>query len=253
MPRKWRETEISAYVDGRLDAVERAALEAALARDAALRARVTLMQQTVACVRAQPFREPPRNYLLTPAMVAEKKSAPAAPRRAPLWALRLSTSLSAALFVIALGLNLLGAGLAVMPATRGDEMLRSAEFAPSGDYTGSGAPVLLNTEEVALLLPPEARLAESGEADHAADAVAPAPEGLVEVEFAALEVDAPDAEAPQLFEAAAFPDPEALPPDVDIPGGELSPEVFPPRWLTFVLGLLTLVLGGVTFKLSRQS
>lgn len=104
MGKLWTEEQLSAYLDHQLPSVERQALEADLAHDAELQQRVALLRQTIALLQAAPLREPPRNYLLTPAMIA----APARPRRSPssLWAMRLATVVSAAAFVVAVGLNL---------------------------------------------------------------------------------------------------------------------------------------------------
>lgn len=105
----WTEEQLSAYLDAQLPVAEQTALEADLARDAALWQRAASLRQTVALVQALPLREPPRNYLLTPAMVAAPTaSQPARARRnlLPLWLMRLATVASAVVFVVAVGLNL---------------------------------------------------------------------------------------------------------------------------------------------------
>mgnify|MGYP001154413982 CR=1 FL=1 len=102
--------EISAYVDGMLSPRDVAAFESRMAEDAALRQRVDETRQVVAMMRAMPLRETPRNYLITPSMVAETRPSPA-PRRAPLFAMRLATSLVALAFVVASGLTLLQGGM----------------------------------------------------------------------------------------------------------------------------------------------
>jgi len=81
-----------------------------MAEDAALRQRVDETRQVVAMMRAMPLRETPRNYLITPSMVAETRPSPA-PRRAPLFAMRLATSLVALAFVVTSGLTLLQGGM----------------------------------------------------------------------------------------------------------------------------------------------
>ena len=102
--------EISAYVDGMLSPRDVAAFESRMAEDAALRQRVDETRQVVAMMRAMPLRETPRNYLITPSMVAQARPSPA-PRRAPLFAMRLATSLVALAFVVASGLTLLQGGM----------------------------------------------------------------------------------------------------------------------------------------------
>lgn len=108
MGMRWTEEQLSAYLDQQLPPLEQRVLEADLVGDAELRRRVTLLRQTLALVQAVPLREPPRNYLLTPAMVAT--AAPTAPSRVrrgllPLWLMRMATVVSAAVFAIAVGLN----------------------------------------------------------------------------------------------------------------------------------------------------
>ncbi len=120
----WTEEQISAYIDMQLPVAEQRALEADLARDAELRRRVTLLRETVALLQGIPLREPPRNYLLTPAMMgAPATKMPARARRGllPLWLMRLATVASAAVFVLAVGLNL-NPGL--LPAVRAPEAVQ---------------------------------------------------------------------------------------------------------------------------------
>lgn len=111
--RTWKDTDLSAYMDGELDPETAQALETRLAEDPALQQRLDQLVEVSTLVRAVPMREPPRNYLLTEAMVAEP--APAPERRSgfrlPLWAMRLATSLTAAAFVISLSLSLVQQGL----------------------------------------------------------------------------------------------------------------------------------------------
>lgn len=105
---------LSAYIDGALGPRERARLEARLAQDADLRARLESLQQTVALVRGLPPVPAPRNFLLTPAMVrppapAAHPSAPIARRLAP--ALTFATAVSGLLCIILLVGNLIAPGL----------------------------------------------------------------------------------------------------------------------------------------------
>ncbi|MBC7225735.1 MAG: zf-HC2 domain-containing protein [Thermoflexales bacterium] len=104
---------LSAYIDGALSPRERARLEARLAEDPDLRARLESLQRTVALVRGLPAVPAPRNFLLTPAMVRPPaptvRQPPSAARRlAP--ALTLATAVSGLLCVVLLVGNLLTAG-----------------------------------------------------------------------------------------------------------------------------------------------
>lgn len=104
---------LSAYIDGALSPRERARLEARLAEDPDLRARLESLQRTVALVRGLPAVPAPRNFLLTPAMVRPPaptvRQPPSAARRlAP--ALTLATAVSGLLCVLLLVGNLLTAG-----------------------------------------------------------------------------------------------------------------------------------------------
>lgn len=97
---------LSASIDGALSPREQARLEAQLAQDAALRARLESLRRTVALVRGLPSVPAPRNFLLTPAMV--RQPAPVARRLAP--ALTFATAISGLLCVILLVGNLIAAG-----------------------------------------------------------------------------------------------------------------------------------------------
>ena len=126
--RTWSTTEVSAYLDGQLEPKRQAALEADMERNAALRWRVEEMQQVVSLLRAEPLREPPRNYLLTSSMVAE--ASPRATRsgkRAPLLVLRLATSMVTLAFIITFGLTALQGNL--IP-----EMRASSSAAPEAAW-----------------------------------------------------------------------------------------------------------------------
>jgi len=101
----WRDIDISAYVDGELDPTSQAAFETALAQDRTLRRKVDELREVVTLVRAVPLREPPRNYLLTPSMVAEKTPQRTPRRPVPLLFMRLATSLAAVAFVVTTGLT----------------------------------------------------------------------------------------------------------------------------------------------------
>ncbi len=111
--RTWKDTDLSAYMDGELDPETTQALETRLAEDPALQQRLDQLVEVSTLIRAVPMREPPRNYLLTEAMVAEPEPEPEQRSgfRLPLWAMRLATSLTAAAFVVSLSLSLVQQGL----------------------------------------------------------------------------------------------------------------------------------------------
>ena len=186
MQTTWRDVDISAYVDGELDPAAQAAFEVALAQDHALRQKVDEMREVVALVRAIPLREPPRNYLLTPSMVAEKSVAEKSPRRVqrrstPLLFMRLATSLAAAAFVVTAGLTYMQRGItptmmseapqaayempateaqrAVVEVTKEVEVMRASEpeempAEPASVEEGVQAEKVVESEEVALAQTP---------------------------------------------------------------------------------------------------
>ena len=102
MQTTWRDVDVSAYVDGELDPAKQVAFEAALAQNHLLRQKVKEMREVVVLIKAAPLREPPRNYLLTPAMVATKAPQRRAVQRPgiSLLFMRLATSLAAVAFVV---------------------------------------------------------------------------------------------------------------------------------------------------------
>lgn len=61
---------LSAYLDDELTTDERATLEARLQTDAALRRELDLLRQTVTLIRNMPTLQAPRNFTLTPEMLA---------------------------------------------------------------------------------------------------------------------------------------------------------------------------------------
>jgi len=123
MTRKtWSTVDVSAYLDGELTPEVQVAFETTVSQDPDLQHRVAEMRQVVALMRAVPLQEPPRNYLLTPAMVTEAEAKPRTQRRRlPLLMMRIATSAAAAAFVVASGLTLMQRGImpAMMPQSRG--------------------------------------------------------------------------------------------------------------------------------------
>lgn len=70
---------LSAWLDGHVSPAERAAVEAAIAADSAVRARATELRATVALVRGLPQPTPRRTFILTPEQAAAIR--PARPAR----------------------------------------------------------------------------------------------------------------------------------------------------------------------------
>jgi len=168
---------LSAYIDGALSPRERARLEARLAQDADLRARLESLQQTVALVRGMPPVRAPRHFLLTPAMV--RRPAPVARRLAP--ALTFATAISGLLCVILLVGNLLTAGWGGMGAA-----------APAPMVAYEEPPQVLETEETGAKKAPPA------------SETAPPEEGLLSRAATASETPTPEVwnweETPSLIE-----------------------------------------------------
>jgi len=100
---------LSAYMDGELDQRERVLLEARLAAEPELQARLEALRQTVSLVRALPQVQAPRNFILTPAMVrADRPRAVSRRWLAP--ALTFATGAVGLLCVVVLTTGLLGYG-----------------------------------------------------------------------------------------------------------------------------------------------
>ncbi len=119
---RWNEIDITAYLDGQLAPGRITAFEKSLAQNSVLRQRVDALRKTLALLHETPLRESPRNYLLTPSMVANPKQAQS-PRRRSVGIMRLATSLTAAAFVLTMGLNVLTRGLApVVVMERGESL-----------------------------------------------------------------------------------------------------------------------------------
>jgi hypothetical protein len=107
----WVDEQLSAYLDGALSPADQARLEALLATDPDLHERLEGLQRTVALIQALPRVQAPRNFLLTPAMVAPPRTRPS-PRRWLAPALTFATAASAFLCVMLLAGGLFTSGLA---------------------------------------------------------------------------------------------------------------------------------------------
>ena len=306
MTRKiWSEVEVSAYLDGRLEGEARLAFEADLARDPELRRQVAALRATVALIQAAPLREPPRNYLLTPSMIATP-SRRAPQRSRPLIWMRLATALTAVAFAISLTLNVLRGTVPTMaprpmadsapavaslskesapieeplvlqaPAatemvvedmtTNGtpdehqlERAVLTTETAPPGmgDGAAGGMGAPSNAEEDFLPTPTaQPQLLEKSIEEFPADTTS-----VSETQVMAMEAAQPFTEAT----AATFAQPIDLitPMPFDVTGevtnlpldGDTDFSTWqtsPPLWLTGVLGIITLILAGVTLWLWRR-
>lgn len=149
MTRKtWSQVEVSAYLDGELTPKHQAALEADMARDPDLHRRVEALRSLTTMVRAVPLRQPPRNYIVTPSMVAEPEPEPAR-RRRPIWVMRLATSLVAAAFVITFGFTLLQQGVTPNLATQSREAPQVSLMRESEAMSDAAVPEPESTPELA--------------------------------------------------------------------------------------------------------
>ena len=160
--KSWSTADVSAYLDGALAPEAQVAFEAAVSQDTDLQRRITEMRRMVTLTRSVPLREPPRNYLLTPAMVPEPR--PVRRRlRLPLAVMRAATAAAAAAFAITSSMVMTQQGAA--PGA----MMRSVE-APAADALiqkeAAGEALEMHEAPMAMVAPAE----EIPEATRIADA-----------------------------------------------------------------------------------
>ena len=289
----WSDVDVSAYLDGELDAATRETFEAAMVRDQALRRQVDDLREVISLMRVAPLREPPRNYLLTPGMVAETSSQPAKRRRTPLLLMRLATSAAAAAFVVTVGLGVVSRGGSPAMVTQQD-----FEYSIDAATVGEAEKAVEEPMMVEMAAPMEEN-AEKAMEPKQETAIAPLsdqpqPSGamgqgiggggqdesteqrVIETKPVGEEmVEDAAKEAPEDGGSEGGVQPEALSlaavePTVVTPTVTLEPEpvlydavergsdatvqraVFPPPWLPGVLGVVTLILVGVTIWMSRK-
>lgn len=294
---QWGE-RLSAYLDGELTPAEARTLKVQIEEQPHLRQELEEMRMTREVMRSVPLQTPPRNYLLTPSMVAAEKPAQApAPRsrRMPLLLLRLATSLTAIAFVITVGVGYIQntarpaaqltremsqpevATMERVESTVPVEMeAEDGTFAESQAATPAPEATLSPQEEMALSEVPEKGQEGMGggaapmpeePAEEAAPLAAQQQETEeADVERAAAE-DAADTNGDIAIasegaeeEAAATQEDELLPisPDEAEVAAPETPEdrgqraAFPPKGLSAVLGILTLILAAITFWFSRH-
>lgn len=120
--------QLSAYIDGALSERERAALEARLQAEPALRAELDSLRQTVALVRGLPRLSAPRSFALTPEQAGLVERA----RQLPFYLSSAFSALSAAAAVVLMALGgylLLDAPARIIPAAA--PMLLEVAAAPT--------------------------------------------------------------------------------------------------------------------------
>lgn len=200
--------QLHAYLDDALTPAERAALDAALSRDPALRAELDALRATRDLLRALPTLRSPRDLRLTPAMVRPTPAAIVG-RFSP-W-----LSAAAAFLLIAVGVLTLTRTPAIPPSTLNVAAaptvmaLATSTAAPTVTLPPVIAPTL------ALTAPPDARLLTP-----------PTPAGDL-LDAAGLAADAAPqaAEAAALSAAAASSPADPAPPAVMQLGGGIEPQI----------------------------
>lgn len=209
-----RDELLSAYLDDELSDRERERLEAQLAADADLRSELEALRRTVTMTRDLPAVSAPRNFILSPSMVAQdarQPSKPAESRSQLGWAAPILTAVTATvslLFVLVLAGDLLlgGVGFGGMVAAppRQEASPMAMEAAPTEE------PVESERADVAATEAPPSTMAEAPEEEMSAGE-----EGAVEKE-AEEAAEAEADEAPTLEPTIPLPTP-ALTPTVTAP------------------------------------
>ena len=150
------DVSLSAYIDGELSPQERTRLEARLASDPALQAQLDELRRTVALLHEMPPVDAPRNFMLTPAMVA-----PPRPKRAtPRWlapALSFATASSALLCAVIMATTMLAGGMTLGTTAESEPAsLAMPEAAPAEPALVGGANESARTpdDEESIAAPP---------------------------------------------------------------------------------------------------
>jgi anti-sigma factor RsiW len=165
---------LSAHLDGELTPDEQIELQALLEREPGLQERLESLRLTKEALAGLPQVEAPRNFILSPSMVAAP-AAPAAPRRRPAWlALGWAATAAALLLVIVLA----GDVFVVAPSTRQEPSdvvaLVTDAPQPAQDEGYALAEVTLEIEE------PDTDLMRQTTEEKAIEPAAPAEEAPVE-------------------------------------------------------------------------
>ncbi|MCD4739170.1 MAG: hypothetical protein K8R89_07925 [Anaerolineae bacterium] len=284
----WNAAELYAYLDGELLPAQEEALKAELEINQSLQAQLAQQRQTVELLQILPLQETPRNYLLTPSLVRVAEPRPKLRRRRfTLWGLRLATTFSALVFVVALGLQFAPLDAIPQPLAQAPAMI---EKGVAGDmeevvtvekvveiekvveqetYTESRelpAVEVAAEEEPAVMdsAPPPTATAstknvgggedfetlqnlEAGEAYTAEWGLCSTEEGDAECGGTSEVVEETLAAAPS---AAVTTEPTSIPtPDEEYPD-QVTGATW---WLVGALGLMTLVFAAVTWRVARRS
>jgi hypothetical protein len=165
--------QLSAYLDGELNASARQKLESRLARDPNLRAALDDISQTRALLRRTPQRRAPRNFTLSPQMVAKR---PPMPRLVPVlnYASVVAMLIFAFTFLSPFGLG--GGAMAEAPMMESVAMEMPAEE-PAAEEPA--APMMMDAAEE----PPAEGIMAEPEEDYAEEK-APAEESAAAAEMA---------------------------------------------------------------------
>lgn len=263
----WSEVELSTYLDGQLSPVEQRALEATMAQDAELRGRVDALRQAMALMKQAPLREPPRNYLLTPAMInaGQPERAKAQQTWGGLLWMRVATTVTAIAFVVTMGLNIIRVPIGPVGFSPSARMM--AEEAPMAPERAIAEveqlpPVLATNEsespdasrevEMESLAAPQAMDSEDALTSTLTVEIDSEEEAMVGI--AALEAEAAEEVITEREWVEAEPEMATLP----VPEGAydvhpIQTERAPiAAWIPTVLGVATLLLAGVTFWIARR-
>jgi hypothetical protein len=128
---------LSAYLDGRLESAEKAALEARLNKEESLRRELAELRSVRDSLRALPLLKPPRSLALSPAMAgkATGKSGVFSPRR-----MALGSALASLAFVCVLSIDVLSRGGFLAASTAPQVFPANESFAvPRQSVDSSGA------------------------------------------------------------------------------------------------------------------
>ncbi len=206
---RWTET-LSAYLDGQLDDEQRTALEVALAADPALQRQLVALRQTSALVQQLPLRETPRHFLLTPTMVAAPQPKTPEPRKTNIAWLRLATALSAAAFVMMLGLQLSPNWLDLSATKQQPDLAVTQEIAGAESPNSKQAESTADGSEAPAMLLATAPVEAEMEAKIAPE-FAPQPTPEPAVGEVLVESAAPPEDAFRAVGAGSMPQPTATP------------------------------------------
>ena len=230
-----RDEALSAYLDGQLNAEERARLEARLAADPALRAELEALRHAVMLLHELPPVPLPRNFILPQTAGARPRPASASrPRLA--WAAPLLTAATAAvslLFVVVLGGRLLFSGAARMGSAPAPEaQLRLEAEAPQEAMEPSVVGEAVEAVEAEKAIPLATEPAVAVEAAEEASVAEAPPADAVEAEgYVAATAEEPlsagatvagTTEVEALVEAVPSPDGAADEVDEIDEGGEIK-------------------------------